>query len=149
MKIGVVGLGYVGLPLVVAFCQEGHEVTGVDADARVVEGLEARRSHIEDVPDSTLADIAGRFHATTRYADLAKVDAYERRGENRTTVLNRISTLRGDEPWAGYDELTVAEIRAALSAGDDDRAEQVQRYERGHKNRAGVLAAAEREFSNA
>ena len=75
MKIGVVGLGYVGLPLVVAFCEEGHEVIGVDADTRVVEGLEARRSHIEDVPDSTLAAVSGRFHATTRYAELAKVDA--------------------------------------------------------------------------
>ena len=75
MKIGVVGLGYVGLPLVVAFCEAGHEVTGVDADSRVVESLAAGRSHIEDVPDATLADIGGRFHATTRYADLAKVDA--------------------------------------------------------------------------
>ncbi len=75
MKIGVVGLGYVGLPLVVAFCEEGHEVTGVDADPRVVEGLRAGRSHIEDVSDATLAGLAGRFYATTRYADLAKVDA--------------------------------------------------------------------------
>ena len=75
MKIGVVGLGYVGLPLVVAFCSEGHEVTGVDADPRVVEGLRAGRSHIEDVSDGTLAEIAGRFSPTTRYADLAKVDA--------------------------------------------------------------------------
>jgi UDP-N-acetyl-D-glucosamine dehydrogenase len=75
MKIGVVGLGYVGLPLVVAFCEEGHEVTGVDADSRVVEGLEAGRSHIEDVSDATLAAISERFHATTRYAELAKVDA--------------------------------------------------------------------------
>ena len=75
MKIGVVGLGYVGLPLVVAFCEEGHEVTGVDADSRVVEGLRAGRSHIEDVSDAALAGLAGRFHPTTRYADLAKVDA--------------------------------------------------------------------------
>jgi UDP-N-acetyl-D-mannosaminuronate dehydrogenase len=41
MKIGVVGLGYVGLPLAVAFCEAGHEVTGVDTDARVVEALGA------------------------------------------------------------------------------------------------------------
>jgi UDP-N-acetyl-D-glucosamine dehydrogenase len=74
MKIGVVGLGYVGLPLVVAFCNEGHEVTGVDVDSRVVEALRAGRSHIEDVSDETLRAIGERFHPSNRYADLAKVD---------------------------------------------------------------------------
>lgn len=81
--------------------------------------------------------------------DLAKVDAYERKHENRATVLSRITTLRGDQPWAGYDELTAAEVLTALSAGDDDRAKRVRSYERGHKNRAGVMKAAERELSNA
>jgi len=46
--------------------------------------------------------------------DLAKVDAYERKNQNRTTVLSRITSLRGDEPWAGYDELTVSEVQAVL-----------------------------------
>jgi UDP-N-acetyl-D-glucosamine dehydrogenase len=75
MKIGIVGLGYVGLPLVVAFCEARHEVVGVDADSRVVDGLRAGRSHIEDVPDHVLAAISDRFTPTTRYADLAKTDA--------------------------------------------------------------------------
>ncbi len=75
MRIGVVGLGYVGLPLAVAFCDVGHEVVGVDVDGRVVEGIAAGRSHIEDVPDEMLAAAAARLHATTRYADLAKADA--------------------------------------------------------------------------
>ena len=60
-----------------------------------------------------------------------------------------VSTLRGDEPWPGYDELTVAEIRAALADADEDRVEQVRDYERAHKNRAGVLEATERELGNA
>ncbi|UGS34254.1 ferritin-like domain-containing protein [Capillimicrobium parvum] len=81
--------------------------------------------------------------------DLAKVDAYERKNQNRTTVLGRITSLRGDEPWAGYDELTAAEVQAVLSEGDDDRANEVRSYERAHKNRAGVLNAAERERVNA
>lgn len=81
--------------------------------------------------------------------DLAKVDSYERKNENRTTVLSRITTLRGDEPWTGYDELTASEVQAALTAGDDDRAKRVLSYERAHKNRAGVMNAAERERSNA
>jgi UDP-N-acetyl-D-glucosamine dehydrogenase len=75
MKIGVVGLGYVGLPLVVAFAEAGHEVVGVDVNARVVAALGEGRSHIEDVSDETLQGILERFHPTPRYADLAKVDA--------------------------------------------------------------------------
>src|SRR4051794_12462799 len=75
MKIGVVGLGYVGLPLAVAFCEAGHEVTGVDTDARVAEALAAGHSHTEDVPDESLQAIGARFRASPRYAALAKVDA--------------------------------------------------------------------------
>jgi len=81
--------------------------------------------------------------------DLAKIDAYERKHDNRTTVLSRIASLRGDEPWAGYDELTAAEVEAVLSEGDEDRAGQVRSYERTHKNRVGVLKATERAHSNA
>jgi UDP-N-acetyl-D-glucosamine dehydrogenase len=75
MRIGVVGIGYVGLPLAVAFAEAGHDVVGLDVDSRVVDRLAAGRSHIEDVPDEALAAIGGRFRPTTRYADLAKVDA--------------------------------------------------------------------------
>lgn len=99
--------------------------------------------------DSLTADeITSRLPALSQL-ELAVIDAYERREQNRTTVLNRIDTLRGDEPWAGYDELTAAEVRSALSAGDEDRAAQVRTYEHAHKNRAGVIAAAERQHANA
>jgi hypothetical protein len=81
--------------------------------------------------------------------DLAKIDSYERRTENRTTVLDRISSLRADEPWPGYDELTVPEIQAVVSEADGDRSQRVLTYERAHKNRAGVLEAAERVHSRA
>ena len=81
--------------------------------------------------------------------DLAKVDAYERKNQNRTTVLSRITSLRGDEPWAGYDELTASEVQAVLAEGDDERIKKARSYERAHKNRASVLTAAEREHSNA
>jgi ferritin-like metal-binding protein YciE len=81
--------------------------------------------------------------------DLAKIEAYERKNENRTTILSRVTSLRSDEPWAGYDELTAAEVVAVLSEGDDDRAKDVRSYERAHKNRASVLKAAERELTNA
>jgi ferritin-like metal-binding protein YciE len=80
--------------------------------------------------------------------DLAKVDSYERRHENRSTVLERITSLRGDEPWPGYDEQNVDDIRTAVGAADDDTARKVREYERAHKSRAGVLEAAQRELSS-
>jgi ferritin-like metal-binding protein YciE len=81
--------------------------------------------------------------------DLAKVNAYERKNQNRSTITSRIGSLQGDEPWPGYDELGVDEVRAVLSDGDETRVKAVRTYERKHKNRAGVLEATERELSNA
>ncbi len=73
--VGIIGLGYVGLPLAVAFAQEGCDVIGVDVDARKIEAIEAGESYIEDVPSELLRELSGRIHATTRYARLAKADA--------------------------------------------------------------------------
>jgi len=73
--VGVIGLGYVGLPLAVAFAQEGCEVIAVDVDSRKIEALAAGESYIEDVSSEALAQTADRIHATTRYARLAKADA--------------------------------------------------------------------------
>ena len=81
--------------------------------------------------------------------DLAKIDSYERKNDNRTTVLSRITALRSQEPWPGYDELTVAEIEAVIGEGDEQRTKDVATYERAHKNRAGVLRSTERETANA
>jgi ferritin-like metal-binding protein YciE len=81
--------------------------------------------------------------------DLAKVNAYERKNQNRSTITGRIDSLQADEPWPGYDELGVGEVRAALSEADETRVKAVRSYERKHKNRAGVLQATERELSNA
>jgi UDP-N-acetyl-D-glucosamine dehydrogenase len=75
MKIGIVGLGYVGLPLAAAFAEAGHEIVGLDTDARKIEGLKAGRSHVEDVPDEALAPLRDRLTATARHADLASCEA--------------------------------------------------------------------------
>jgi len=75
-------------------------------------------------------------------ADLAKIDAHERSSENRDEVLSRVSELRSEEPWAGYDELTEAEIEAVLNEGDLQRAQAVAAYERAHKNRPEVIRSA-------
>ncbi len=73
--VGIVGLGYVGLPLAVAFAQEGCEVVAVDVDARKVQAIEAGESYIEDVPSAQLQAVGELIHASTRYARLAKADA--------------------------------------------------------------------------
>ncbi len=73
--VGVIGLGYVGLPLAVAFAGEGCEVIAVDVDARKIASLAAGESYIEDVSSEAFREVAGSIHATTRYADLARADA--------------------------------------------------------------------------
>jgi UDP-N-acetyl-D-glucosamine dehydrogenase len=74
-SVGVVGLGYVGLPLVVALAQAGVDVVAVDSDASKIESVRRSESYIEDVPSSALRALRDRIQATTRYATLAKVDA--------------------------------------------------------------------------
>jgi UDP-N-acetyl-D-glucosamine dehydrogenase len=75
MRIGIMGLGYVGLPLAVAFGEEGHEVIGLDVDARRVEAAARGESYVEDVPSERVRALGDRLRATTRHADLASVDA--------------------------------------------------------------------------
>jgi UDP-N-acetyl-D-glucosamine dehydrogenase len=75
MKIGIVGLGYVGLPLAVSFAEAGQEVVGIDADAAKAAALNEGRSHVEDIPDATLAPLRERLSAGTDYAALAECDA--------------------------------------------------------------------------
>jgi UDP-N-acetyl-D-glucosamine dehydrogenase len=74
-KIGIVGLGYVGLPLAVAFAEEGHEVLGLDSDRRKVDGINAGQSHIEDISDASLVALEGRLRASTDAAELSACDA--------------------------------------------------------------------------
>lgn len=92
----------------------------------------------------TAEEVADKLSGLSQI-DLAKIDSYERKAQNRTTVLSRVTALRGNEPWAGYDELTAAEVQAALGKGDADLAKRVRSYERSHKNRAGVLKSADRD----
>jgi ferritin-like metal-binding protein YciE len=144
----------------VATTGAAETVKKVARNARKVPGVAQAEGKIKGVMASegdlaiarydglTADEITGKLPGLSQI-DLAKIDAYERREHNRATVLDRIDALRGDEPWPGYDELNAAEVQTALSAGDEDLAAQVRSYERAHKNRAGVLKAAERQHSNA
>ena len=75
-KLGVIGLGYVGLPLAVEFARAGFGVVGYDVDERKVAELMAGRSYIPDVPSEHLAEVVknGKFVATTDPKRLADVD---------------------------------------------------------------------------
>ncbi|MET0559332.1 MAG: NAD(P)-binding domain-containing protein, partial [Solirubrobacterales bacterium] len=73
--IGIVGLGYVGLPLAVAFAEAGHDVVGIDSDRRKVDGINAGRSHVEDIAEETLRALGSRLRATAEEGDLAPCDA--------------------------------------------------------------------------
>ncbi len=76
-RIGVVGLGYVGLPLAIAFAQVGFTVVGVDVDPDKIEQLRQGQSYIADVPAADIAPLVadGRFQPTTDYNQLANTDA--------------------------------------------------------------------------
>jgi UDP-N-acetyl-D-glucosamine dehydrogenase len=76
-KIGVIGLGYVGLPLAVEFAGAGLHVVPVDVDAAKIESLRRGESYIPDVPTDRLRPQveAGRLAATTDFRALAGVDA--------------------------------------------------------------------------
>jgi UDP-N-acetyl-D-glucosamine dehydrogenase len=77
LTVAVVGLGYVGLPLVIGFAEAGYRAVGFDVDAERVAGLNAGRSHIEDVTTDRVAAVrdAGRFVAATDPDALARADA--------------------------------------------------------------------------
>jgi UDP-N-acetyl-D-glucosamine dehydrogenase len=109
MKVGIIGLGYVGLPLAVSLCEAGHQVVGVDTDSRTVEGLGRSRSHIEDVSDERLGAVAESLRSTTRYADLDGVDA----------VIVAVPTplTRNREPDLGPLTAAGAALAGVLQAG--------------------------------
>jgi UDP-N-acetyl-D-glucosamine dehydrogenase len=75
-RTGVVGLGYVGLPLLVEFARSGFHATGVDLDAAKVAAITRGESYIQDVPSSTVAPLVagGRLDATTDASVLADLD---------------------------------------------------------------------------
>ena len=128
--------------------RQARKVPGVARAEGEIKGAIASEEDlaISSYDDLTAEEIVAKLPELSQI-DLGKVDAYERRHDDRTTVLDKISSLRGDEPWPGYDEQNVSEIRAALRAADEELLEQVRKYERAHKNRAGVLRATERKLA--
>ncbi len=78
-RVGVIGLGYVGLPLAVEFARAGFDVTGFDVDEMKVQEIGAGKSHVPDVPASELSAVVskGRLRATSDMRGLASMDVVD------------------------------------------------------------------------
>ncbi len=107
--VGIIGLGYVGLPLAVAFAEQGCEILAVDVDERKVQMLGAGRSYIEDVVPERLAAVAPRIKASTGQALLGDADAV------LICVPTPLSANR--EPELGPLIDAVTELAGVLKAG--------------------------------
>ncbi len=109
MTVGVIGLGYVGLPLVVAFAEAGERVVAVDVDERKVEAIKRGESYIEDIPSDRLAGVLGLIEASTKFAPLARADA----------VLICVPTplTRNREPDLGPLTSAARSLTAVLQSG--------------------------------
>ena len=82
-NIGIIGLGYVGLPLAVEFARKGFNVCGFDVDESKTNQINAGKSYIPDVSTNVLADVvkAGRLQATSRMGELANMATNALNGE--------------------------------------------------------------------
>lgn len=109
--VGVIGLGYVGLPLAVETARAGYQTLGVDVSERVVAGVGRGESHVLDVPAGALAEVVagGRLAATTDAARLAECDAV---AICVPTPLNKIK-----DPDLSYVVAAAEAIRDTLRPG--------------------------------
>lgn len=130
--------------------RNARKIPGVAQAEGQIKGAVASESDLAIARyDSLTADEITSKLTDLSQIDLAKIDSYERKNQNRTTILSRVTSLRGAEPWVGYDELTASEVQTALNTAGDELAKDVRSYERAHKARVGVLKSAERELAKA
>ncbi|HEY5658010.1 MAG TPA: nucleotide sugar dehydrogenase [Myxococcota bacterium] len=110
-RVAVIGLGYVGLPLAVAFAREGFRVCGFDLDSQKVETLRGGASYIGDVPSAQVAEVAaaGRFTATTDFGELSTCDVIN--------VCVPTPLTRAKDPDVSHMARALEEIRKRLRAG--------------------------------
>ena len=75
-RVGIVGLGYVGLPLAVELAKAGFHVTGIDLDERKIRAINSGQSYIPDVPTKDVENLtrAGKLDATTDFSVVKTLD---------------------------------------------------------------------------
>jgi UDP-N-acetyl-D-glucosamine dehydrogenase len=110
-RIGVIGLGYVGLPLAIEFARAGFDVTGLDIDDEKVRSLEDGVSYIEDVPSAEVvaARDAGKFHASSDFGELTRLDVIN--------ICVPTPLTRSKDPDVSHMARAVEEIKRRLRSG--------------------------------
>ena len=111
VRIGVIGLGYVGLPLALEFAKRGFRVTGFDVNTAKVESLQKGESYIEDVPSADVADAVrkGSFLATVNFGELSRCDVIN--------VCVPTPLTRSKDPDVSHMASAMEEIRKRLRSG--------------------------------
>src|SRR6185503_14729850 len=110
-RVGVIGLGYVGLPLAVEFARAGYSVTGFDVDAHKAALINAGKSYIPDVPDEDLSEVvnAGKLRATTDMHALGDMDAID--------ICVPTPLRKTKDPDLSYVVLAVEAVAATIRPG--------------------------------
>jgi hypothetical protein len=103
----------------------------------------AAEAPVAGYDDLTAEEVVAKLPELTQ-VQLAQVAAYEQAHDARSTVLERVSSLRSAEPAPGYDELSADEAQKLVTGGDAELAAAVRDYERRHKGRTSVIDAAVR-----
>src|SRR5882757_8750987 len=111
LRVGIIGLGYVGLPLGLRFAEAGHRVTGFDTDPAKVEKLNRGQTYIQHIPQNKIQQFvqSKHFAATSDFSRLAEVDA----------ILICVPTPLDErrEPDLSYVEQTAISIQPHLQKG--------------------------------
>jgi UDP-N-acetyl-D-glucosamine dehydrogenase len=125
-SIGVIGLGYVGLPLSMLLSEVGFRVTGFDIDTKKVDDLEAGRSYIFRIPATEIEAMRGQgFHATTDFSKLSEQDAIilcvptPLTGHREPDLSFIESTAKSIAPWLQAGQLVVLESTTYPGTTDD------------------------------
>ena len=111
LRVGVIGLGYVGLPLAAAFAEAGFQVTGIDIDQRKVDAANSGESYISDITSDALQALlrTQRLHFTTDFAALDDIDA--------VSICVPTPLRKTRDPDISYVLSAARQVRAHLHAG--------------------------------
>ena len=125
-RIGIIGLGYVGLPLVIEFCKAGFKVNGFDIDPSKVSALNEGRSYIKHIDSSSLKKSVKPFFATTDFSGLTEMDCIiicvptplnRNREPDLSCVLNTTATIA---KYLRVNQLVVLESTTYPGTTDDE-----------------------------
>lgn len=108
-RVGIVGLGYAGLPLAMAFAEAGFDVTGVDVNEERVRAVQERRSYLVDVPAERYEALDGELTATSDYAAVEELDA--------VTICVPTPLSKTRTPDIGYVVAAAESVAANLRPG--------------------------------